>query len=775
MYKMRVQNFVCWVLCLCAAVNPVWAQPQPQAAPPRQVIIQEIQVRSRSAELPVDADRVLTFVRKMPGQALDPTVVNQDIRRLQETGRYSYVAVELREVPEGVVLIYVLEERPRLRRIVVEGGEHFSNARIRNLLELNLGDRVDLTLVEQKLEPVRERYVRAFFPRVRFEIELTPPDAEHFTELRIRVNEGRRQSVGRIRFRGNTQFSPTQLQRAMMQKSTNIFSFITRRGVFDETLLNQDMSTIEAMYRTRGYLDVRAGPPEITDGWGRRLNVEIPIERFERFTVSSIRIEGNTLYPSSLLGAQVPIRVGGPASTSEIEAGRRAIQDFYSNRGYSQTVVREQVRLVGNNRVEVIYRIQEGRVATIRDVLVRGNTRTKDHVIRRELLVAPGDTLNEVRVRNSTARLRNLGFFSMVNHAIVPTEDPLVFDVEYDVTEGRSGQFLAGMGFSSVDNLVGFVEISQGNFDLFDPPRFTGGGEKLQLRLQLGTRRRDAELNYSKPWFLDRRMTLTTSFFQNDRRFLSDDYNQRNTGASVGLRKGLPGNWRVGLTYTLENIDVYDVDNDAAEIIRLEEGNNLRSGLDLSFTRDTRNSVWNPTRGGRVVLNTGLTGGPLGADTDIYELGLRTSYFLPVVWDHVLNVQGWARTVEYYGRSDRVPIFDRLFLGGARTVRGFRFREISPVDEQQREVGGQTSFFGSLEYTIPLTEMFRYAMFYDIGVVNDQSFDASFDEINSSYGIGLRIDMPGFPLRFDYSWQHLNSDHNERERGRFSFLIGHSF
>ncbi|MCH8510134.1 MAG: outer membrane protein assembly factor BamA [Kiritimatiellae bacterium] len=741
-----------------------------------EVRIDEVQTRSRVEGRRVDQSTILAFVQNSPGDIFDPQLVNRDIRRLQETGRYSFVAAEIRERQDGgVILIYVVEERPRLRRLTVNGGEHFSNARIRNLLELNLGDRVDESLVQQKLDAVKERYQKAYFPDASFEVTLTEPDEEGFTSLTIVVNEGNRQSVGRIQFEGNTEYSATQLKRVMMQKTTSIFSFISGRGRYDETLLRQDMSAIEEMYRRKGFLDVQAGPPQIEEGFGRRLNVTIPIERHQRYRVSSIRIEGNTLYPASLLGAQIPLQVGGPAATDDIERGRQAIRDYYSNRGFSQTQVREQILLAGGNRVDVIYTVQEGRVATVRNVVVRGNTRTKDHVLRRELLVAPGDTLNEVRVRNSAARLRNLGFFDSVNQAILPTEDPSVYDVEFDVAEGRSGQFLAGAGFSSIDSVVGFVELTQGNFDLTDPPRFTGGGEKLQIRLQLGTRRRDAEISYSKPWVFDRRMTFTTSAFQNERRFLSDDYNQRNTGVSMGLRKGLPGFWRAGVTYRLENIDVFDVSEDAAEIIKIEEGKNYRSGLDFSLTRDTRNHVWNPTRGGRVVLNSGFTGGPLGFDTDIYDLGVRSSYFYPVVWDHVLNLHGWAQTVDFYGDSDRGPIFDRQFLGGARSIRGFRFREVSPVDEDGNEIGGQTALAATIEYPIPLSEMFRYALFYDWGVVNSDAYDVSIDDVNSSFGMGLRIDMPGFPLRFDYSWQDRNSPHNERERGRFSFLIGYTF
>ena len=741
-----------------------------------EVRIADIRVRARDPQRPVDSATIRAFVQNAPGDIFELQRVNRDIRRLQETGRYAFVAAEVEEDDDGnVVLVYVITERPRLRRISVEGGEHFSNARIRSFLELSLGERVDESVVRQRVEDVRERYTKAFFPDAEFSFALTDPDEENFTTLTLVVDEGERQSVGRITFSGNTEYSDVQLRRAMLQKTTSLFTFISGRGRFDEILLQQDLGTLEELYRRKGFLDVEVGPPEIRDGVGRRLLVHIPIVRHERYLVNSIRIQGNTLYPSSLLGSQVPLQVGGPAQTDAIERGRLAIRDYYANRGFSQTQVREQILLAGGNRVDVIYTIQEGRVATVRNVSVRGNTRTKDHVLRRELLVAPGDTLNEVRVRNSAARIRNLGFFDRVNHAILPTEDPNLFDVEFDVAEGRSGQFLAGAGFSSIDSVVGFLELTQGNFDLSDPWRFTGGGEKLQLRLQLGTKRRDAEINYTKPWVFDRRMTLTTSAFQNERRFLSDDYNQRNTGFSVGLRKGLTTFWRAGVTYRLESIDVFDVSRDAAEVIQLEEGKNYRSGVDFSLTRDTRNHVWNPTRGGRVILNTGFTGGPLGFDTDIYDIGIRSSYFYPVVWDHVLNLQVWAQSVDFYGDSDRVPIFDRHFLGGANTIRGFRFREVSPIDANENEIGGQTSLFATAEYTIPISEMFRYALFYDWGVVNSDAFDPNVEDANSSYGMGLRIDMPGFPLRFDYSWQHLNSPHNERESGRFSFRIGYTF
>jgi len=739
------------------------------------VDITDIQVRSQIPGREVELSAVKAFIQPRVGDSYNPTLVNQDIRSLQETGRYAYVGAEIQKGKDGVILIYVVEERPRLRSITVEGAQHFSNEKVREWMDLNLSDRVDIPLILNKLEKVREKYAKDFYTGVEFDVELTPPDDEGFTRLTLTVDEGGQRKVKDIRFPGRIFYTRTQLKRVMGQKETWILSAFTGRGKLDEPQLRQDLSSLEELYRRQGYLDAQAGPYEIIEEEGG-LKLNIPITPYDQYRVNSIRIEGNTLYPSSLLGAQVPLQVGGIAASDKIQRGRMRIRDYYNNRGFSETRVSERILLTAEeSRVDIIYTVNEGQVATVRDVLIRGNTRTKDPVIRRELLVFPGDVLNEVLARNSAARLRNLGFLDSANYTLLPTDTPGVYDVEFDVQEGSSGQFLAGVGFSSEDKLVGFVELSQGNFDIGDPPSFMGGGQKLQTRLQLGTERTDIDINYVRPWFLNRKLTLSVSGFQNDSRYFSEDYDQRNTGFSVGLRKALNSRWRGGITYVLQEIDVYNIAENASEEIKVEEGATMTSGLDFTLTRDSRNEIWIPSRGGRILLNSGFTGGPLGFDTDIYELGARSSYFYPVLFDHVLNIQGWIRTVDFYGDSDRVPIFDRFFLGGSRTIRGFEYRDVSPVDENGDPVGGQTSLFASIEYTIPLTEMFRYAVFYDWGVVNSDSFDANIDAANSSYGVGLRIDMPGFPLRFDYSWQEKNTIFNEDPGGLFSFLIGYSF
>ena len=438
-----------------------------------------IEVRNLSPGHTGTASAVRAFIQPEVGEAYNPRRVNEDIRALQETGRYAYVGVELR--PDGdnrVVLIYVVEERARLRTIRVTGGDRLSNKRIRNLMELELGDRVDMPLVERKLGEVREKYRKKFHTEAEITPRLSPMDERGFTNLEIEVDEGPYNKVRDIEFTGNVEFTDRELRKAMRQKDAWLLSIFTGRGGLDEEALRQDRLIIQEMYRSKGYLDAEVGEP-ILDRSDKGVVVTLPITANEQYRVGSIRMEGNSLYPSSILGAQIPLDVGGIAGSTNIERGRRGIRDFYNNRGYSRTFVRERVLLTDEpGRVDLVYTVREGQIASVRNVMIRGNTRTKDYVIRREIDILPGETLNEVKVRRSAARIRNLGFFDMANHTILPTRDPGVYDVEFEVREASSGQFLAGVGFSSEDRLVGFVELSQGNFDLTDPPFFTGGGEK---------------------------------------------------------------------------------------------------------------------------------------------------------------------------------------------------------------------------------------------------------------------------------------------------------
>jgi len=256
--------------------------------------------------------------------------------------------------------------------------------------------------------------------------------------------------------------------------------------------------------------------------------------------------------------------------------------------------------------------------------------------------------------------------------------------------------------------------------------------------------------------------------------YYSDEYELTTTGGRVSLSKPLTPFTRGTLSYSLEQFDVSGV---SASIttpreIRREEGARTKSTVGLTVSRDTRDQFFIPTRGNSSSLSAEFSGGPLGGDTEIYFLEAKTSHYWPLWNDHVLNLKGAVRVVEGYGDDQLVPIFDRLFLGGPRNIRGFEYRDVSPRSTNRfsdEPIGGKSSFYGTVEYTIPLWDKIRGAVFYDIGAVNEDSFDFGTAGLNSSYGLGARIDLPMFPLRLDYAFPHITDADNEDAEPRWNF------
>jgi outer membrane protein insertion porin family len=384
---------------------------------------------------------------------------------------------------------------------------------------------------------------------------------------------------------------------------------------------------------------------------------------------------------------------------------------------------------------------------------------------------------HQQKVETSESRLKNLGYFETVSSSYAPAEGTNNYDLAFKVKEKAMGSFLIGAGFSSVDSLVGFVELSHGNFDINRWPP-VGDGQKMKIRVQGGDERSDLEVSFVEPWFMDRKLALGQDFYYRDASYYSDQYDLQTLGSKTSLTKPILDPFTRGtLSYSLEQFTVDVIDAPANAVVREDEGDTLKSTVGTSISRDTRDQIFIPTKGNLSSAGVELSGGPLAGDESIYALEAKSSQFWPVLDDHVFNLKGEVRTVDSYGDSDHVPIFDRLFLGGPRTIRGFDYRDVGPRDPNNsgEPIGGLSSWYGTAEYTVPLWSKIRAAVFYDIGAVSEDSFDFFGADIDSSYGIGLRIDLPMFPLRLDYAIPQIVDKYNENADGRFSFLLGYAF
>ena len=759
------------------------------ALPAAAVMIKEIRIEIGGPGV-ADRESVLAYTSLKVGDEFSRMAVNRDVKALQKSGRYSSVWVDVDSLLGGVVVTYLVDPKLRIRKLEVTGADYLGNKKVRDLLELGVGDFVDDAALAVHAQKVRDAYRKKYFPYAQLTWTIEPMKELGMAYVRLVVNEGKRTNVKRILFTGNSKIRSYVLRKVMKQRTVNWLSWLTGAGQYNPDDLESDIESLRKAYLDQGYLDVVVKSPDITMLNPKKIKIAIPIEEGKQYRLGKIAVSGVSLFSTNQVAGVIQVHPGEVASVQQLDNSRQEVKDFYGSRGYIRGMVDYHMDVnLEKSTADVYYRVTEGRCAYLRNIRIRGNSVTKDRVIRRELDVYPGQIYNEVKVRRSERRLRNLGFFSYVNSVPESTATPDQYDLALDVEEQKTGQFMVGAGFSSVDDIIGFVELSQGNFDMTDWPQFSGGGQKLRMRAQLGTKRKDYEISFVEPWFLNRRLSLGIDLFEHDSRFLSDEYDQMNIGGNISLGKPLGTYNRLNLIYGLENIDVYNVATNASDLIQQEEGTRSKSSLTLELVHDTRNSVFIPTRGNRSSASAMFAGGPLGGETEIYGFTGRSSHFFPCWFDHVFTLRGYAAMVNDYGIPERVPIFDRLFLGGPRTVRGFKFRDVGPKVRDQNQssseepLGGKSAACATAEYTMPVAEKVRFAAFYDAGIVWSDVFKKSDKDqlvggdgqVNSAIGVGVRFDFPGFPIQLDYAWPLQTDEFNDRPSGRFSFWIGYTY
>lgn len=735
--------------------------------------------------VPVNAAEVLAKVRSRPGMELDRSVLAADVRQLQGAGVYSYVESRLENAPNGEYdLVFHVMGRPRIRHLRVEGADYYSNKKVKKLMEISSGDRIDGALMGEKAQAVREKYRKAFFHDVKVTWELTPvPDDPGFTDVKVKVAEGERSLVRKIKFLGAKHVSARDLRKTMVQKQQSWLTIFNNDGEYMPGSLTTDRESIRKAFMDEGYLGVKVSAPMKVRVNKKKIDILFEVEEGPKYTLDDWRITGMTLFPEEEAAKGVTAAKGGAAKLGEIQKSARNVEDFYGSKGYIRTTAEPRIALDTNQALaRVTYAVEEGELAYIQDIDIRGNTATKDKVIRREISVRPGQVYNSPKVRASENRVRNLNYFSYVRAYPEETAVSNRYRIVFDVEEKSTGAITFGAGFSSVDNLIGFVEFSQGNFDLYDWRTFRGGGQKLKIRLSVGSEREDFDFSWIEPWFLNRRLSLGLNAFWREASYLSDEYDQRTAGGTVTLGKALTAFDRVNLTYGLQDISIDNVKTNASAWIFEEEGGRLKSYGTVELVRETRDNFFVSTRGFRGSVAATLAGGPFGGETDNYEFTARGSQYFPLWFGHVINFRGGASMVEEYGDSDRVPIFDRQFLGGPRSVRAFKYRKVGPKDEEGEARGGRSSAWVTAEYTIPVASMLRLAAFYDGGIVwqgifkeEEMSVPVVGDGVwCDGVGVGIRLDVPGLPIQLDYAWP-LTTDDMLSDKGRFSFNIGYNY
>jgi len=749
-----------------------------------------------------DLSSVMSRCQTKIGSKYDPVTVSRDVTALRDSGEFEDISVDASESAEGVRVTFSVRRKTRFHApLVVNGASFFSESRILKESGLQDGYLYSAGELAAGAAKVRTLYQKKGFGDVKIGVKVVSISAND-CKLQFNVEEGVRRQIDKYLFPGAKAVELAELREAIgVLPWWNPMGWFNDEPVTDEQLA-QCVAKIEELYRNRGYLDVVVSNADFDDSASKpgRYNVCFTVTENACFKVGKTRIDGLTRYSEDDVRAKSAVPAAGAvASQSFLDECARSIEIAVGSGDLGLAGTRVEVRCVPSSAapdvVDVDFVVTEGVPVVIRNIRVTGNDYTKDKVIRREIQLGPGDRMLEDRAERGKKRLQNLDYFSRVDYSLKPTgegKDENGFekrDLVYEVEEKNTGSFMVGVGASSVDSVYVSAEVSQSNFDIFAPDKwFRGAGQKGRIYAAVGPRIQSYEASVTEPWFLDRQLELTVEAYRRNRWY--DEYDVIRTGADASLSypvKFWP-TWepfgRFGVRLGAEYIEMDDVEreyltygNKTGYLLQEEErefGEATECVARFFWTRNKTDNFRMPTRGSRSNVYVDFAGG----DNEYYRAGFNhRNYF--TVWDrynHVFMLAFRGETIEAF--SGEVPIYNRMFLGGPKSIRGIEYRNVAPMASRvygdSVPWGGQTLFCMNAEYTIPIVKMLRFAVFSDFGGVAEDSLDFDFsDTLAWTIGCGFRIDIAMFPIRLDFATPIKKPDEAEEEV--FSFTIGYDF
>ena len=724
-------------------------------------IIRSIDVQY-SGPATVSKDVILAQIRTAVGQPYSDSTVEDDIRSLYKTGTIQNVRIFAQPEEDGVKVIVAVQTRQVLRELVIDGAQRVSAKKLRKEIGVKLNSPVNEDDLQKARQKIIDRYQSKGFTDITVDFRVEPIDERRGTARVIyTVNEGVRGAVKRIRFEGNEHFSEKILRKQMKTRGKTMIAFIDKSGRLDEVQLQQDLDAIKEYYQNHGYIDV-----EVQETGRERKNgpllITIGIKEGTLYHVNKLSFAGYKETTEEKIRKVIKMKEGSVYSPKDLHDDAKAIADNYGRGGYVDLIILPQGTPAGAGLIDVHYKIEEGNRSFVERINIIGNTRTKDKVIRREILVRPGDVFDTVRMDTTKKRLENLGYFTKVEAYPEETGVEGRKDLVIQVEEKRTGSLNFGAGYSTVDKLIGFVELTQGNFDITNWPGLTGAGQKFRAKAQIGSERKDFVVGLTEPYFLDQRLSLGGQIFYSEANYLSSAYDQRNYGFSLEARKPLFSWVYAVLGYSIQNYDIFNVAGGVSPELLAEEGTTTKSSVTTSLVWDRRDNPFLTRKGERISITSYVAGGPLGGDEQIYGFDIEATKYIRFPGDLILLFDVEAATVDVWNKPEQtrlsgffgevfdingnpvltgtppnqvqvtekinelvptVPIFDRLYLGGSNNLRGFRFRDISPKDFNGQPLGGQSMARGTVELTFPIIEKARGAIFYDAGLVNPDPWD----------------------------------------------------
>jgi outer membrane protein insertion porin family len=734
----------------------------------------------------VEEDAIRVHLESQPGKAFDQDTLDKDIRSIYAMGFFDQVTVETANEARGVVLTLHVHERPLVRGVTIEGTEEVKQEEVEQALRIRPHTILDPDRAREGIAAAKKLYSEKGY----LDADITytsAPVGENEVDVTYKVVEGPLIRIDEIDFQGNEAFTDRELNGIMQTKESWILSFITSAGNLNKDVLKADVERLTAWYYDHGYVTVRIDEPKIERLEGG-LKVVINVTEGEQFKVGTVKIEGKEL-PAATAGSvdTLQTKAGEIFEASTLRDDVQALTDRMSEDGYAFAKVDpDTVVDTTAKTVDVSFRVERGSPVTVERIDVTGNTKTRDHVLRREMRLQEGELFSGTKLRKSREALQRLGFFQEVNITTRKGNTDDKMHVVVDVKEAQTGAFSAGAGFSSADSLLFNVRIQENN--LF------GRGQRLIINADVGSIRRNIILSFTEPYFLGTPLTVGLDAFSWRLRF--DEFAREGTGGSISFSYpvtafGYDQLWgfpldevRVGADYRLERATIDDLSFYATRSIRLEEGSSLISSVTPKISRNTLNHAFDPTAGSYQELSIETAG--LGGEQFVKAEARGRWYYT------FLKPKEWGDFTYSFGANvaygtgdeglsgDELPLFERYFPGGINTIRGFESRSLGPRETRKNRfgqvvsrtpIGGSTQFILNNEVIFPIVPGIglKGVVFADIGNAYTADDVWSWEQTRAAVGAGMRWLSPLGPLRVELGYPIRTKPHDRKSLILFSF------
>ncbi len=798
------------------ATAPSIQLPPSEAERARGLPIQRIEVGGNRR---VTKSDILTYLRERVGQNFDPDTLSKDVRELWNSGFFDDIQVDLDRDDDGVSLRFVVQERPSISQVVFEGNSEIDTEDFTEAIEVKDGTILSRPAIRRTIQKIRDMYAEKgyFLADVKSEVI---PQRNNEVVVRFSIKEQSQVSVRRITFIGNHSIRDEELREVMFTGNAGFFAFGSG-GPYRQDAFERDIAVISALYYDRGYLTVSISTPRVMltpDKSG--IEVSITINEGPRYRIRQLRVyergpSGKEVEPIDgrrALAAMIRARPGDYFNRAELLEDLGSIRTLYRDHGHANVEANPQTRLdQERHEVDIVVPIVRGPLVYFERIEFRGNSKTRDKVIRREMEVTEGELFHETRLEKSRGRITALGFFERVDISTEEGSAPDKVQVNIEVTERPTGTFQVGAGFSSIENFIATAQVQQAN--LF------GYGQSLSLQAQVSGLRQLVNLRFFEPYFLDSRFSASIDLFDQLRIF--NDFSQSSRGGSLTFGYPLVSpELTASMTYTGELDEVstqtqstfLGTSSAVSVFTRLPLANLFSDGFTSSLrpalTYDTRDNRLFPTAGLYLRGSTEVASSTLASDNEFIRHRFVGRFYYPLTTGLVLklNTEGGHVTSP---SEEGVPIFARFFLGGILDVRGYRFRTIGPripltanTDPNSApirngaNIGGNLMYFQNLELEFPILDKvgIRGVLFTDAGnawnledvYCESTKGNVRFEEVSpcfngldslanlrTSWGFGIRWFSPLGPLRFEWGFPFDPLPYEETSV--FEFTIGNFF